>query len=140
METHWVGNRLYQPSLDEVIQGAQTANTPVTYYSKEMRYPLKGGYKQYLSALVDGLDIRYNEEVMAISPLNKTLCTASGMEYSYSRLISSLPLPMVVNMLTDVPEEVLSAAKKLRCTCGYQISVALRTKNIPRYHVYIHLP
>ena len=133
LETHWVGNRLYQPSLDEVIRGAQTADTPVTYYSKEMRYPLKGGYKQYLSALVDGLDIHYNEEVMAISTFIKTFCTASGMKYSYSRLISSLPLPMVVNMLTDVPEEVLSAAKKLRCTCGYQISIALRTKNIPPY-------
>lgn len=133
LETNWVGNRLYQPSLDEVIHGAQTANTPVTYYSKEMRYPIKGGYKQYLSALVKGLDVRYNEEVITISPKDKLLRTASGMEYCYNRLISSLPLPLVVNMLMDVPEEVLSAAKKLRCTCGYQISIALKTKNIPPY-------
>jgi len=133
LETHWVGNRLYQPSLDEVIRGAQTTDTPVAYYSKEMRYPFKGGYKQYLSALVKGLDVRYDEKVITISPKEKLLCTASGMEYSYSRLISSLPLPIVVNLLTDVPEDVLSATKKLRCTCGYQISIALRTKNIPPY-------
>lgn len=137
LETKWMGSRegsrLYQPSVDEVIQGCQSADTPVTYYSKEMRYPKKGGFKQYLAALVNEKDIRYNEEVMKLSSKDKTLRTASGAEYTYSRLISSLPLPMVMNMLTDVPEEVLSAARQLRCTCGYQISVGLKTKNIPPY-------
>lgn len=133
LETRWIGSRLYQPSLDEVIQGAQTADTPVTYYSKEMCYPVKGGYKQYLVTLAMGQDIRYNEEVIKISPQSKSLHTASGTEYTYNRLISSLPLPMIVKMLSDVPEEVLSAAKMLRCTCGYQISVGLKTKDIPPY-------
>lgn len=36
-------------------------------------------------------------------------------------------------MLTDVPEYVLAAANQLRCTCGYQISVGMKTKNIPPY-------
>lgn len=133
LETRWVGNRLYQPSLDEVIQGAQSADTPVTYYSKEMRYPAKGGYKQYLAVLAKEQDIRYNEKVIRISPKTNTLCTASGTEYTYSRLISSLPLPMIVGMLTDVPGKVVWATSQLRCTCGYQISVGLKTKNIPPY-------
>lgn len=133
LETRWVGNRLYQPSLDEVIQGSQTSETPVTYYSKEMRYPVKGGYKQYLASLAEGQDIRYNEEVVKISPKASTLLTANGTEYAYSRLVSSLPLPMVIGLLTDVPENVIQAANRLRCTCGYQISVGLKTKNIPPY-------
>lgn len=133
LETLWVGNRLYQPSLDEVLQGARTADTPVTYYSREMRYPVKGGYKQYLAALAEGQDIRYNERVIKISPVTHTLRTADGAGYTYSRLISSLPLPMVVDMLTDVPGDVLFAADRLRCTCGYQISVGLKTKDIPPY-------
>lgn len=133
LETRWVGSRLYQPSLDEVIQGAQTADTPITYYSKEMRYPVRGGYKQYLAVLAMGQDIRYNEEVIKISPQDKSLLTVSGTKYTYERVISSLPLPMVVNLLTDVPEEVLSASKKLRCTNGFQISIGLKTKDIPPY-------
>lgn len=133
LETRWVGNRLYQPSLDEVVQGSQTPETPVTYYSKEMRYPIKGGYKQYLASLVEGQDIHYNEEVVKISPKTSTLLTANGTEYAYSRLVSSLPLPTVIGMLTDVPENVIQATNRLRCTCGYQISVGLKTKNIPPY-------
>lgn len=45
LETRWMGSRegsrLYQPSVEEVIQGCNTTETPVTYYSKEMRYPQK---------------------------------------------------------------------------------------------------
>ena len=133
LETRWVGNRLYQPSLDEVIQGSQSSETPVTYYSKEMRYPVKGGYKQYLAFLAEGQDIRYDEEVVKIFPKTGLLLTANGTQYTYGRLISSLPLPMVMDMLDDVPESVLQAAGRLRCTCGYQISVGLKTKNIPPY-------
>lgn len=133
LETGWVGKRLYQPSLDEVLRGAQSSDTPITYYSKEMRYPVRGGYKQYLAVLAEGKDIRYNQLVVKISPQANTLCTANGVEYTYSRLISSLPLPMIMSMLTDVPEYVLAAANQLRCTCGYQISVGMKTKNIPPY-------
>ena len=39
LRTEWVGNRLYQPSVEEVIQGSKSLNTPNTYYAKEMRYP-----------------------------------------------------------------------------------------------------
>ena len=48
LETKWVGSRMYKPSLDEVIRGCETDDTPNTYYAKEMRYPQRGGYKTFL--------------------------------------------------------------------------------------------
>ena len=45
LRTEWVGERLYQPSIEEVIRGSKSAQTPMTYYAKEMRYPKSGGYK-----------------------------------------------------------------------------------------------
>lgn len=134
LETKWVGNRLYQPSIDEVVEGANSAETPVTYYAKEMRYPTKGGFKQYLSELAKDADIRYNSEVVEIDVKNHTLKTANGMEYQYSRLISSMPLPLLISRLkNEVPEDVRKAARLLKCTSGYQISIALKGKNIPPY-------
>ena len=133
LETQWVGNRLYQPSLEEVMQGCETPDTPVTYYAKEMRYPKRGGYKAFLSAMVKEIDIRYNAEVVSISPDERTIKTYNGDMYLYNRLISSLPLPEVLKMLKDVPECVRMAGKKLCCTCGYLVSVGLKTKNIPPY-------
>ena len=57
LRTEWVGTRIYQPSLDEVIAGSQTADTPVTYYAKEMRYPQKGGYQAFLKSMADVAEI-----------------------------------------------------------------------------------
>lgn len=134
LETKWVGNRLYQPSIDEVVEGANSAETPVTYYAKEMRYPTKGGFKQYLSELAKDADIRYNSEVVEIDVKNHTLKTANGKEYQYSRLVSSMPLPLLISRLkNEVPKDVRKAARLLKCTSGYQISIALKGKNIPPY-------
>lgn len=134
LETKWVGNRLYQPSVEEVIQGANTPDTPVTYYAKEMRYPEKGGFKQFLAELVKGADIRYNSEVVEIDADNKSVRVCDGNEYHYSRLISSMPLPVLVKSLKqEVPSAVKDAADRLRCTSGYLISIALKGKNIPPY-------
>lgn len=133
LETKWIGNRLYQPSVEEVVQGAYTEETPITYYAKEMRYPKQGGYKQFLSALAKDQDIRYNQEVISIDPSQKIITTHTKEQYHYERVISSLPLPVVVKMIKNVPEAILNAADKLHCTCGYLISIGLRNKNIPPY-------
>lgn len=42
LETRWIGNRVYQPTMQEIEQGMKTSDTPVTYYAKEMCYPNTG--------------------------------------------------------------------------------------------------
>ena len=138
LETRWVGSRegsrLYQPSVEEVIKGCNTADTPVTYYSKEMRYPKHGGFKSFLKGLISQLDIRYGNKVVEINPIEKVAVLSNGERVRYNKLVSSLPLPEVVKMLSPTPpSEVLEKAQCLRCTSGYQISVGLKTKNIPPY-------
>lgn len=133
LRTEWVGNRLYQPSIDEVIAGSKQEDDRVTYYAKEMRYPAKGGFSTFFKSLADESNIKYDTEIVKIDPAYKTVSDSEGNKYTYSRLISSLPLPEVVRMLPYVPENVRKAADELECTSGYHISVALKTKNIPPY-------
>lgn len=133
LETKWIGNRLYQPSLDEVIRGASTNETPITYYAKEMHYPSHGGYKTFLKTLVDGADIRFNSNVIEINPKDKTIKCNDGKSYKYSRLISSMPLPLLINALPNIPESVNEATSQLRCSTGYQVSIALKGNKIPPY-------
>ena len=133
LRTEWVGQRVYQPSVDEVIAGSKTSETPITYYAKEMRYPKYGGYKSFLRVMADVADIRYGKEVVSINTANKKISFKDGAEVGYKRLISSLPLPEVVRMAQNVPNEVVNSSSKLDCTCGYHISVAFKNKNIPPY-------
>lgn len=133
LRTEWAGKRIYQPSLEEVIAGSKAEDDRITYYAKEMRYPKTGGYKHFLSILAEEADIRYKSEVRHINPLEQKVETSEGQVYSYNRLISSIPLPELVPMIDNVPEEVKEAVSKLEATCGYHVSIALKTKNIPPY-------
>jgi protoporphyrinogen oxidase len=118
LRTEWVGKRVYQPSVEEVIAGSKTAETPNTYYAKEMRYPKHGGYKQFLKSMADVADIHYNKEVVGINTNTKTIIFSDGTVVNYNRLISSLPLPELVKIVADCPENVKAAADQLECTSG----------------------
>ena len=133
LRTEWIGIRLYQPSVEEVIQGCKTPDTPVTYFAKQMRYPEKGGIMAYLKSMAAVADIRCNAEVREIDLVNKLVTTKDGRIFRYDRLISSLPLTEIIPMLRDVPDSVLDATSQLDYTSGYHVSVALKTKNIPPY-------
>ena len=133
LETRWVGQRIYQPSVEEVIKGSQTADTPVTYYAKEMRYPASGGYRQFFSLLAEGTDIRYGKEVTNIDSTKKTVKTSDNTTYHVTRLISTLPLNLYPSLMPGMPEDIKEAARMLKATSGYHVSIALKTKDIPPY-------
>lgn len=134
LRTEWTGGRFYQPSIDEVILGSNTPYTPTTYYSKEMLYPVKGGFKSFLRTLAEDANIRLNSTVSRIDTINKKLyINGTNSPIQYERLISSMPLPEIVKIIDDVPENVIIAASKLEATCGYHVSIALKGNNIPPY-------
>ena len=133
LRTEWAGKRIYQPSLDEVIAGSKSEDERITYYAKEMRYPKTGGYQQFLSFMADKADIKYQSEVKHIDTKMRTVEVKDGKMYYYERLISSLPLPEIIQMLDDVPKDIKEAVSKLEATCGYHVSIALKTQNIPPY-------
>lgn len=133
LETKWVGNRMYKPSIEEVKEGMQTTDTPVTYYAKKMYYPVKGGYKSYLNYLVKDLDIRLENEVLKIDPLNKIIYFKNGNKENYDKLISSIPLPEMVNIVENTPKEIIEKSKLLKWTSGYIVSIGLNTREIPPY-------
>lgn len=133
LRTEWVGKRIYQPSLDEVIAGSKSENERITYYAKEMRYPKIGGYQHFLKVMADKADVKYQSEVKHIDTKKRTVEVKNGKVYSYERLISSLPLPEIIPMLDEVPEKIKEAVSMLEATSGYHVSIALKTNNIPPY-------
>lgn len=133
LRTEWVGKRVYQPSVEEVIAGSKTSDTPITYYAKEMRYPMYGGYKAFMKVMADVADIRYKKEVLEIDTKNKIVTFADNTMIGFNRLISSLPLPEMMMIVKNVPPQIQDLASQLECTCGYHISIAFKNKNIPPY-------
>lgn len=125
LSTDWIGPRIYPPSPEEVIKGALEPPTNEYHYLSEFRYPATGGFAAYLNALDTGNNISLNHEVVSIDIKNKLLTFGNGNETNFSNLISSLPLPELIKLLTDVPENVKSAANQLKCSSLVLISLGI---------------
>ena len=133
LETKWIGNRMYKPTIEEVQRGMETEDTPITYYAKKMYYPKKGGYKSYLNSMVKDLNIQLNYEVKEIDTIKKEITFSNGIRKKYDKLISSLPLPELVQIVKQTSEKIKEKSKLLRWTSGFIVSLGLKTKNIPPY-------
>jgi len=139
LETKWVGFRMTCPELEEVLAGAFEYQDKCFYYAKVMKYPKKGGFKSILSLMKEKTEIYLNRQVVKIDPEKKTVRFSNGEEAVYSRIFSSLPLPVIIKMLPDVPDNVRQAAEKLRWTCGYQVSLGFNKPNVAQnlwFYIY----
>ncbi len=125
LSTEWIGNRLYRPSLEEVLLGAMTEKTPSTYYLPEMLYPRRGGFRSILDPLVAGLDLRYGKKAVRVNPAKGYVECADGSREYYGHLISSIPLPELAAMIEGTPPQVEEAARKLVATSVALVSVGL---------------
>ena len=110
LSTDWIGPRIYPPSPEEVIKGALEPPTNEYHYLSEFRYPAKGGFASYLKGLNTGNNINLNHEVVSIDIKDKLLTFANGNQTNFNNLISSLPLPELIKLLSNVPKNVESAA------------------------------
>lgn len=133
LSTNWVGKRLNIPSIEKVLKGALTQHTDIDYYTKEMRYPTYGGYKAFLSPMLDNVNIKLNMEAIGLDLNNKIVYFKDGSNYNYENLISSVPLPKIVSLIEDVPKDVLEASKKLITTSIILVSVGFSKEQICPY-------
>lgn len=133
LETKWVGNRMYSPDLDEVLRGSYETQSKNFYYTSYMKYPKKGGFRSLLNKCREGLDVRFNMEVVEIDPFEKCVKFKNGNKVNYSTLISSLPLPEIVKMINNCPQNVLNAADNLNHTSGYMVSLGFNRPDVAKY-------
>ncbi|OCG26847.1 hypothetical protein A9G11_13200 [Gilliamella sp. wkB108] len=133
LETKWIGVRMYTPDIKQVLEGSYETQDECFYFAKKMYYPKKGGFRSILNSCRKDLDINFNKEVVKIDPNQKKLIFSDGQIEIYDRLISTLPLPEIIKMLPNVPDEVKEATNNLRHTCGYQISLGFNRPDVAKY-------
>lgn len=138
LETKWVGVRMYQPDLEQVLKGAFETQDECFYFAKKMYYPKLGGFKSILSEIREGLDIKVSHEVINIDTYNRIITFSSGKKIKFNHLISSIPLPVIVKLISDVPNKIRQAADELHYTCGYQVSIGLNKPDIPK-HLWFYI-
>lgn len=131
LSTTWIGNRMRRADIQELLLGAFEQRDDNHYYATEMRYPKSGGYFEFVRSIAEECDIKLGKRATFVDPKDNTVHFSDNSKEKYSQLISTLPLPELVKLLKNVPEEVEAAAKSLLWTTIDLISIGLNKPNLP---------
>ena len=134
MSTVWLGPRLYKPNLEEVLRGALSKQTPEIHYISHFRYPTHDGFVAYLKPLHNKANIHLDHKVESIDPEQKIIGFSNGKQTNYDHLVSSIPLPELIPMITNCPTEVVDAARLLACTSCVTVNVGIDREDISEAH------
>lgn len=126
MSSAWTDRFVPRPTLAEVVSGAVGCHERELGYNAVFRYPRRGigELPEALARRVDGVEL--GQEVKRIDWRGRRATFASGEVVPYERLISSVPLSVLLGAMDDLPEEVARQAGRLRCNPLRYLDVALR--------------
>lgn len=137
--TDWVGSRMRAADLREVLTGAFTAEMPNLYYAREMRYPVEGGYRSFLNPMLKHVRIEYERQACGLDLALRSVRFRDGSSVHFRKLVSTLPLPVLIDLIDDVPNDVRQAAGALFATEVDLISVGFNKPSVsPSLWFYIY--
>jgi protoporphyrinogen oxidase len=130
MTTEWVGPRLYQAKLEEVLLGTVSRDAPNIHYVQEYRYPKRNGFISFLDLFHAQSKVELNHRVVKVDPRSRELHFAHGPIVQYDHLISSVPLPDLIPMIAGAPKDVIEASQTLACTNLVLVNIGIARPDV----------
>lgn len=112
----WIGSRVFKPSIEAVINGANGNPVRNGHYISKIRYPKYGGFQSFAEKFAVGANILTNRKVVKVDPRKKIVICDDLTTYSYDKLIVTIPLPEFVRTIECLDSSVTNAAEKLACS------------------------
>jgi protoporphyrinogen oxidase len=128
MSIDWIGERLRKQNDAEILRGAMEPAENNFYYAPEMKYPKKGGFWEFYKPLFDDLQVSYQHTVVEISLKKKEIVFSNQRKKRFSRIISTMPLPVLVSLIDDCPIELKNKAARLRWTKTALVNIGVSGK------------
>ncbi|MGO8968203.1 MAG: protoporphyrinogen/coproporphyrinogen oxidase [Myxococcaceae bacterium] len=142
----WCGRFVPKPTLKEVVDGALGLGGDQLGYNATFLYPAQGGIEALPRALLASAAagrVLVGTAPTALDWRTRTATLSSGETLRFSALVSTIELPQLVQLLAGgpagVPEEVRSAAGRLRSFTVTYVRVGIRGPNPQPWH-WVYLP
>jgi len=137
--TDWIGKRVYYPKVEDVVTGAKGPLGRSTYWVNLWRYPSTGGFFTYTHKLADNARIEYGKKLVFINFQKRLLGFSDGTKANFEKLVTTLPLPVLIECAEDAPTDVREAATMLKATRLLLVRVAANHPSVrkePWLYVY----
>lgn len=143
----WVTRYVPVPEPSQILAGAIGLRQEGLGYNARFLYPTTGGIDALALRMAGRLEsrgdveLRVDAEVASIDPVGRTVRLADDRVVPYGRLVSTMPLPVLVDRMQGVPDAVRDARAALKWIRWRYLNVATRTPApIPEHWVYVPEP
>jgi protoporphyrinogen oxidase len=125
----WCQRFVPRPQLSDIVAGAVGCHQEGMGYNATFLYPKQGGIQSVAHALADGIapnTIRLEHAVQQIDPNRKIVTVINQGEFHYQRLVNTMPLPLLLDCMIDLPEAVQEARTQLRANEVIYLNVGIK--------------
>ncbi|MBD3271351.1 MAG: NAD(P)-binding protein [Elusimicrobia bacterium] len=139
--TEWVKDYVPQPSTEQVLKGSLTDEDSTLGYNTEFYYPQRGGIQSLINALCSRVEhpIELNAEALRVRWYDRRVEIAGKGPLMYRHLVSTMPLPQLMNRMHRVPSDVADATRKLKWISLVCINIGIGRSNITDKH-WVYFP
>lgn len=114
MSCEWTSERVAAPKGNAESFETNSGKRRPLQADTSVGYPARGGYVEIFKSFVPHLPaVELGQQVVRIDPLRKVVFTRSGASYGWNRLVSTMPIPILLRLIDDTPAELIALADKL---------------------------
>jgi protoporphyrinogen oxidase len=136
----WLDGFIPVPSLSELVDGTIEESKRQFGYSAHFWYPQNAGISCVPLALASSIkNIHTDCSIVEIDIHKKEIKMVSGNREKFDFVISTIPLPEMAHLIKGIPQEILSALKKLRWNSIFNLNLGIEKKDYSVRH-WIYFP
>lgn len=115
---------------EEVERGCEGPTSKEYGHNKKLRYPKSGGFGALIEALRTAIKVEpklnINTHISFVDLQEKKICHRVGLEFSFNTVISTIPLPDLLRITYNLPNEIAECGKKLSWGSVWIVSIGIK--------------
>jgi UDP-galactopyranose mutase len=138
---NWMGRFVPQASFEDILDGALADQGKRVGYNAHFYYPLHGGIESLPRALATSLtNIHLESEASEIDLRERRISFTNGEHIYYDKLISTMPLPRLLEIIRPLPTGIERLGRNLRYNSVFNINLGVDRRLTDKHWVYFPEP
>ena len=132
----WINGLIPVPTLDQIVKGTIKESRQNLGYNAFFWYPEKGGISEVAEAFLSQIKNIFKDcKITKIDLKRKEITLNGGEKEKFDALISTIPLPEMLNLLSRMPKDVLTDFKNLKWNSILNLNLGIdrRLNNTPHW-------